>query len=83
MPAFTDSTDAMLALIGVYFPLRLGAWNYTMAAAHGSFSIIPNDPGSYGVNDPRCGHAHGAPSIPIAMAMAFVSALLRSDKEAG
>lgn len=73
---FTASIDAALALCErCGFPLGQGKWNYTMAAAYGSFSIIPNDPHSTGIHDKRCGHAHSAPTIPVAILLALFRAL--------
>jgi hypothetical protein len=79
---YSASIDASLALVGrCGFPLGQGKWNYTMAAAYGSFSIIPNDPNSTGIHDKRCGHAHGAPTIPLAILIALLSALEASNAQ--
>ena len=81
-PKFTASIDASLALVErCGFPLGQGKWNYTMAAAYGSFSIIPNDPNSTGIHDKRCGHAHGAPTIPLAILIALLSAIEASNAQ--
>jgi hypothetical protein len=79
---YSASIDASLALVGrCGFPLGQGKWNYTMAAAYGSFSIIPNDPNSTGIHDKRCGHAHGAPTIPLAILIALLSAIEASNAQ--
>lgn len=77
-PEYTRSIDAAIWACQKLFPLGSG-WNYTMAAAYGSFSIIPNDPESTGIHDPRCGHGYGlTTSIPIAVCIALLDALLHS-----
>lgn len=78
IPAIMSSVDAALSLVDrCGFPLR--QWNYTMAAAYGSFSIIPNDGESTGIHDKRCGHAHGAATIPIAILSALLAALIAKE----
>jgi hypothetical protein len=76
-PTYTASVDAALALVErCGFPLGEGKWNYTMAAAYGSFSIMPNDPQSTGIHDKRGGHARGAPTIPLSIIVALLSAII-------
>jgi hypothetical protein len=74
-PEYTRSIDAGIAACQKFFPLGSG-WNYTMAAAYGSFSIIPNDPESTGIHDPRCGHGYATVTwIPLAIVEALLLAL--------
>ena len=77
VPRYTASVDAALALVErCGFPLGERKWNYTMAAAYGSFSIMPNDPQSAGIHDKRGGHARGAPTIPLSIISALLSAII-------
>lgn len=72
-PAYTASIDSAIALVQKHFPLGSG-WNYTMAAAYGRFSIIPNDGKSTGIHDKRCGHGNGS-TIPLSILSALLKAL--------
>lgn len=75
-PAYTASIDAALGLV----ERVLGdEWNVTIATAYGSVNVIPNDPDSLGVSDPRAGHAY-APTIPLAILSALIKAKIAEEE---